>query len=64
VTTAAYFFELFSSWCKAITPFLAAIVSYLKVLAKRESGWRFAYGIAGALFLIGIGCYSVYRLIA
>jgi hypothetical protein len=64
MTTAAHFFEMFSAWCKAISPFLAAIVSYLKALGARENRWRFAYGIAGALFLIGIGCYSVYRLIA
>lgn len=64
MTTTAHVFEVFSNWCKVITPFLAAILSFLKALNVRENRWRFAYGIAGALFLIGIGCYSVYRLIA
>jgi hypothetical protein len=64
MTTAAHVFEVFSSWCAALTPFLVAIRDCLKALYMREKRWQFISGIVGALFFIGIGCYSVYRLIA
>lgn len=63
MTTAPHWLEVFSNWCRAILPILAAALGYLKALDVRENRWRFAYGIVGAVLLFAFGCYSVYRLV-
>ncbi|WP_409188835.1 hypothetical protein [Bradyrhizobium sp. RDM4] len=55
--------ELMSAWAKAINPLLAGILAFLNALDVRNSRWRFAYRITGALCLAALGCYLIYRLI-